>query len=159
MLLDLGRCAYINSSGIALVVGLLALCRADGRRLSARGVSAHYRRLFDITRISDHLHVLPEGERGEDRMNELVELSVRHPQPSVAVVEVSGELTAASGDALASAYTRADKPGVHGIVLDFTGLDYMNSGGLGVLVTLLVRANRHQQRVVAHGWPTTTGRS
>ena len=35
VLLDLGRCAYINSSGIALVVGLLALCRADGRQLSA----------------------------------------------------------------------------------------------------------------------------
>ena len=57
VLLDLGRCAYINSSGIALLVGLLALCGADGRQLSARGVSAHYRRLFDITRISDHLHV------------------------------------------------------------------------------------------------------
>jgi anti-anti-sigma factor len=60
VLLDLGRCAYINSSGIALIVGLLALCRADGRQLSARDVSAHYRRLLDITRISDHLHVLPE---------------------------------------------------------------------------------------------------
>ena len=29
------------------------------------------------------------------------------------------------------------------IVLNFTGLAYMNSGGIGLLVTLLVRANRH----------------
>ena len=40
------------------------------------------------------------------------------------------------------AYARADEPGVRSIVLDFTGLDYMNSGGIGLLVTLLVRAQR-----------------
>ena len=28
------------------------------------------------------------------------------------------------------------------IVLDFAGLDYMNSGGIGLLVTLLVRVQR-----------------
>ena len=40
----------------------------------------------------------------------------------------------------------------HGaIVLNFTGLEYMNSGGIGLLVTLLVRANRHTQRLLAFG--------
>ena len=37
------------------------------------------------------------------------------------------------------------------IVLDFSGLDYMNSGGIGLLVTLLVRANRQKQKLVATG--------
>ena len=37
------------------------------------------------------------------------------------------------------------------IVLGFTGLDYMNSGGIGLLVTLLVRAQRQGQRVLAFG--------
>ena len=37
------------------------------------------------------------------------------------------------------------------IVLNFTGLEYMNSGGIGLLVTLLVRANRHSQRLLAFG--------
>jgi len=37
------------------------------------------------------------------------------------------------------------------IVLDFTGLDYMNSGGIGLLVTLLVRANRQKQKLLACG--------
>jgi anti-sigma B factor antagonist len=36
-------------------------------------------------------------------------------------------------------------------VLNFTGLDYMNSGGIGLLVTLLVRAQRQRQRVLAFG--------
>ena len=37
------------------------------------------------------------------------------------------------------------------IVLNFSGLDYMNSGGIGLLVTLLVRAQRQHQRVLAYG--------
>ncbi len=37
------------------------------------------------------------------------------------------------------------------IVLSFAGLDYMNSGGIGLLVTLLVRAQRQRQRVLAYG--------
>jgi anti-sigma B factor antagonist len=36
-------------------------------------------------------------------------------------------------------------------VLDFSGLQYMNSSGIGLLVTLLVRANRNRQRMLAYG--------
>ena len=36
-------------------------------------------------------------------------------------------------------------------MLDFGGLEYMNSSGIGLLVTLLVRANRNQQRLLAYG--------
>ncbi len=37
------------------------------------------------------------------------------------------------------------------IVLNFTELSYMNSGGIGLLVTLLVRANRRSQKLMAYG--------
>jgi anti-sigma B factor antagonist len=37
------------------------------------------------------------------------------------------------------------------IVLDFTELEYMNSTGIGLLVTLLVRAQRHRQRILEFG--------
>ena len=36
-------------------------------------------------------------------------------------------------------------------MLDFSGLDYMNSGGIGLLVTLLVRVQRQGQRLLAFG--------
>ena len=36
-------------------------------------------------------------------------------------------------------------------ILNFTGLEYMNSGGIGLLVTLLVRANRAKQKLLAFG--------
>ncbi len=41
--------------------------------------------------------------------------------------------------------------GARDVVLDFTGLQYMNSGGIGMLVTLLVRTQRHGQRLAALG--------
>ncbi len=50
-----------------------------------------------------------------------------------------------------SAYEEACAPGTRFLVLDFTGLSYMNSGGIGMLVTLLVRANRQQQKLAAVG--------
>jgi anti-sigma B factor antagonist len=48
---------YIDSTGIALLVGLLARARRDGRDLSAYGLSEHYREIFAITRLSDFIHV------------------------------------------------------------------------------------------------------
>ncbi|MGH2701829.1 MAG: STAS domain-containing protein, partial [Actinomycetota bacterium] len=37
------------------------------------------------------------------------------------------------------------------ILLNFTDLEYMNSSGIGLLVTLLVRTNRQKQRLYAFG--------
>jgi anti-sigma B factor antagonist len=52
---------------------------------------------------------------------------------------------------LMDAYTRAAEGSPKAILLDFSGLEYMNSGGIGLLVTLLVRANRAKQRLLACG--------
>lgn len=49
------------------------------------------------------------------------------------------------------AHDRACVDGVTAIILDFTGLQYMNSGGIGLLVMLLVRAQRVGQQVQAFG--------
>ncbi len=49
-----------------------------------------------------------------------------------------------------AAYIQAGEK-TRAIVLDFSALDYMNSGGIGLLVTLLVRANRQKQKLLACG--------
>ena len=49
------------------------------------------------------------------------------------------------------AYGRASGDRTRWVVLNFSGLDYMNSSGIGLLVTLLVRANRQKQRLLAFG--------
>ena len=50
-----------------------------------------------------------------------------------------------------SAYEEAARQGARRLVLNFSGLEYMNSGGIGMLVTLLVRANRQNQQLAAFG--------
>ncbi|MGH2558651.1 MAG: STAS domain-containing protein [Thermomicrobiales bacterium] len=62
IVLDFGGVPYINSTGIAVIVGLLARARNDGRTVSAQGLSEHYRELFRITRLSEVLHIIPDGE-------------------------------------------------------------------------------------------------
>ena len=53
---------YINSTGIALIVGLLAKARVSKRRLVAYGLSDHYVEIFEITRLSDYMGVFPDEE-------------------------------------------------------------------------------------------------
>lgn len=59
--LDFGHVGYINSTGIALVVRLLADARRDGRLVRALGLTEHYREIFRITRLSDFMEIV-EGD-------------------------------------------------------------------------------------------------
>ena len=60
VLLNFTAVSYINSTGIALIVGLLGKARADGRRVAACGLSEHYREIFEITRLSDFMSIYPD---------------------------------------------------------------------------------------------------
>ena len=53
IVLDFHGVDYINSTGIALVVGLLGEARADDVEVRVYGLSEHYRHIFDITRLTD----------------------------------------------------------------------------------------------------------
>ena len=57
IVLDFGDVGYINSTGIALIVRLLAEARRDHREVLAVGLSEHYREIFRITRLSDYLTI------------------------------------------------------------------------------------------------------
>ncbi|HEU5034852.1 MAG TPA: STAS domain-containing protein [Mycobacteriales bacterium] len=57
VLLDFARVDYINSTGIALIVSVLAKARAQGRQVIASGLSDHYRQIFAITRLSDFIQL------------------------------------------------------------------------------------------------------
>jgi anti-sigma B factor antagonist len=62
--LEFGQVGYINSTGIALIVRLLTAARADGRTVRAMGLTAHYRHLFEITRLSDYMEILDDAPIG-----------------------------------------------------------------------------------------------
>ena len=62
ILLNFGETQYINSTGIALIVGLLTRARAEGRKITACGLSDHYREIFEITRLADFLTILADED-------------------------------------------------------------------------------------------------
>jgi anti-anti-sigma factor len=62
ILLNFEGVDYINSTGIALIVSLLARARASKRRLLACNLSDHYVQIFNITRLSDFMSVFPDEE-------------------------------------------------------------------------------------------------
>jgi anti-sigma B factor antagonist len=76
--------------------------------------------------------------------------TVRKLNDKVSVIDISGEVTAAAENGLMDAYTQTG-PQTRAIILNFTGLQYMNSSGIGLLVTLLIRVNRQKQRLMAYG--------
>ena len=78
-------------------------------------------------------------------------LSVRDAGPGAAIIDIKGEVTARSEDALMGAFSEANDLKPQTILLNFTDLEYMNSSGIGLLVTLLVRTNRQKQRLFAFG--------
>ncbi|GAC1597844.1 MAG: STAS domain-containing protein [Myxococcales bacterium] len=64
---------YINSTGIALIVGLLAQARTQGVEVKAFGLSDHYREIFEITRLADFMTIADNEERavsGAERRND-----------------------------------------------------------------------------------------
>lgn len=78
-------------------------------------------------------------------------IEVRHPQEGVSVIDFEGDLTGASESRLAEAFSRASASGGEAVVFNFTHLEYMNSSGIGLLVTTLIRAQRQGQRLLAYG--------
>ena len=76
-------------------------------------------------------------------------MDVRSIDDRTSVIDIKGDVTSASEAELMKAYNNAGDSRT--IALNFEGLEYMNSGGIGLLVTLLVRAKRQRQSILAFG--------
>ena len=78
-------------------------------------------------------------------------MMVRHPTATTSIIDIHGDVSAFSEDALMEAYVEANTPSTRFIIFNFGELGYMNSSGIGLLVTLLIRVQRQQQRLLAYG--------
>ena len=67
ILLNFSDVDYINSTGIALIVSLLARARKSHRQLLACGLSEHYVEIFNITRLADFMTVYPDEVSALDK--------------------------------------------------------------------------------------------
>jgi len=80
-----------------------------------------------------------------------LKIHVRKPTAAGAIFDIDGQVTNTAEDALMTAYTQSTRDGARSIVLNFSGLDYMNSSGIGLLVTMLIRVQRNKQKLLAYG--------
>ncbi len=78
-------------------------------------------------------------------------LTVRKPASEVAIIDIHGEVTGNAETPFMNAYDEACKQGTRTVILNFSDLEYMNSSGIGLLVTLLIRVNRQKQRMFSYG--------
>jgi anti-sigma B factor antagonist len=89
------------------------------------------------------------------RRNEMpeaqVKMNVRSAGEKASIIDVHGELTAFAETVLMDAYNQASDGRVRAIILNFEDLEYMNSSGIGLLVTLLIRINREKQQLLTYG--------
>jgi anti-anti-sigma factor len=60
ILINLGGVDYITSTGMALLVSLLAQARQEKRTLAACSLNDHYKEVFKITRMTDFMMIFPD---------------------------------------------------------------------------------------------------
>ncbi len=80
-----------------------------------------------------------------------VKMTVRKITDHTSVIDIEGEVTGFAENELMDAYTQATSAGAKAILLNFGQLEYMNSSGIGLLVTVLIRAQRQGQKLMACG--------
>jgi anti-sigma B factor antagonist len=80
-------------------------------------------------------------------------MEIRELREGVRVIDITGEITSFSESVITQAHEEAGK-GASVVILNFEGLDYMNSSGIGLLVTTLIRAQRAGHALRAYGLTT-----
>lgn len=65
----------------------------------------------------------------------------------VTVLSFSGDISSASKDTVLSAYHELDGAS-RAVLLDFTGVDYINSSGIAIIIQLLMEASKSATRSI-----------
>src|SRR5258708_39602325 len=93
----------------------------------------------------------PTNQGGVTMPQANVTMTVRTVTARTSIIDITGEVNAFADNALTEAYAKASTPTTANIILNFSGLEYMNSSGIGLLVTFLIPANRQKQPLLSYG--------
>ena len=72
-------------------------------------------------------------------------------QPGSATIDLYGDLTAQAAEALTATYTMLEAQNLGIIFFNFAGVDYINSNGIALLISLLARARQSSHTLMAYG--------
>ncbi len=78
-------------------------------------------------------------------------LHARKLSEKAVIIDVEGDLTGAAESALMDIYAEVSADNPRAIILNFSKLEYMNSSGIGLLIMLLIRIQRHDQYLLVYG--------
>jgi len=78
-----------------------------------------------------------------------VSIAVRNINNHANAIDIGGELTSFAEDELTTAINQANTEEVSCILLNFREMTYMNSSGIGLLVTTLIRLGRQDKKLLA----------
>ena len=79
------------------------------------------------------------------------DVTIRQVNHQVAEIEIKGELSGFSHETILDAFSKVNQTGIQTILFNFSRLEYLNSSGIGLLVTLLIQARRAGQHLFAYG--------
>lgn len=80
-----------------------------------------------------------------------LEAHVRQLKPRIAVIELEGEINSFAEATLSAAYTEAEAMSPQAILLNFSQVDYINSTGIALIVTLLAKARKAHVKLLTCG--------
>jgi anti-sigma B factor antagonist len=69
----------------------------------------------------------------------------------VTCLRFSGDISSASKEAIVGTYQALDKAAHTKILLDFKGVEYLNSSGIALVIQVLIEANKSSQTVAICG--------
>ena len=69
----------------------------------------------------------------------------------VLALRYTGDISSASKEAVVGSYQALDKAAVKKILLDFTGVEYLNSSGIALVIQVLMEAAKSAQTVAICG--------
>ena len=78
-----------------------------------------------------------------------VSISVWKINDRVNAIDIGGELTSFAEDDLTEAVNQVNVEDIDCILLNFRDLTYMNSSGIGLLVTTLIHLGRQEKKLIA----------
>jgi anti-anti-sigma factor len=158
---------YINSAGIAIMVGVVTDARKSNKRLLYTGLSIHFQKIFRMVGLTQYGDLYPSVDeallhapsRAPHPLEKETQDSDEHIQVTVrfagntAVIDLGGDLTMLTKEAINQAYQTTSDKGATNIIFNFHGQD-VESSGIAALIVVVDEASKRSQRVLITGLST-----
>ena len=70
---------------------------------------------------------------------------------NVGVIELRGDITCQAEDAVTESFQKLEKEGVKKFLFKFNDATYINSSGLGIVISLVSEGKKKKQKIAASG--------